>query len=71
MGLADFMINVIVSSTSITSYSSVVSVIISSSSLNHLTLGLGLPPDILTVNLASWFSLTVTFSSLPLIFGVS
>ena len=46
-------------------------VIISSSSLNHLVLGEGLPPLILIVNLASVFSLAVTFSSFPDILGSS
>jgi hypothetical protein len=65
------MINVTVSSISTTSYVSTVVMMISSSSLNHFTDGFGLPPAILSVNLASWPSLTVTFSSLPAIFGVS
>ncbi len=38
---------------------------ISWSSLNHLTDGFGLPPPILTVNLACSFSHTVELSNLP------
>ncbi len=69
VGLADLIIKVTESSVSTISYSSTV-ITISSSSLNHLTVGFGFPAN-LTVNLASWPSFTVTFSSLPITLGIS
>jgi hypothetical protein len=53
-----------VSSTSTISLSSTILVSISSSSLNHLIVGLGLPLYLI-INEAFWPSLTVTFSSFP------
>ena len=64
------MVREMVSSVSVTSYDSLVMVIISSSSMNHLICGFGLPPVILRLKVASLPSVAVTFSSLPA-FGFS
>jgi len=58
------------SSVSVTSYDSFSTVTISVSSINHLVEGLGLPPVILRLNVASEPSVAVTFSNLPAL-GVS
>jgi hypothetical protein len=58
------------SSSSVTSYCSFETVIISSSSINHLTCGFGLPPVIFRLKVASAPSTAVTLSSLAA-FGVS